>query len=375
MNNAKKLGFGCMRLPLKTTDAGEVIDTDQFCSMIDEFIAKGFTYFDTAYMYHDYKSELAVRESLVKRHPRDSYTLASKLPVFFMKEAGDNERYFQEQLEKCGVDYFDYYLIHSLTHAHYDMAEKFGCFQFLQQMKDAGKIRYMGFSYHDDAELLDRILSEHPETDFVQLQVNYVDWESEGIQSRKCLEVANKHKKPVVVMEPVKGGTIASVPENADKMFRDLQPDLSAASWAVRFAASQKGVFMVLSGMSNIEQLRDNISYMIDFVPLNEAELSVVHRAAGIIHESVEIQCTVCRYCVEGCPKNIAIPEYFSLYNEEKRSNPGGGFSVQQSYFANYAMLRGKPSDCIECGACEDVCPQKLPIIELLKKVSGVFEK
>ena len=196
MEKAKKLGFGCMRLPMKKSGTEEVIDTEQFNVMIDEFIAQGFTYFDTAYMYHDYKSEIAVRESLVKRYPRESYTLASKLPVFFMKEPGDNERYFKEQLEKCGVDYFDYYLIHSLTHAHYDMAETFGSFQFLQQMKKDGKIRYMGFSYHDDAELLDRILTEHPETDFVQLQVNYVDWESEGIQSRKCLEVANKHKKP-----------------------------------------------------------------------------------------------------------------------------------------------------------------------------------
>lgn len=375
MEQAKKLGFGCMRLPMKKSGTEDVIDTEQFNAMIDEYIENGFTYFDTAYMYHDYKSETAVRESLVKRHPREAYTLATKLPVFFLKEAGDNERYFKEQLEKCGVDYFDYYLIHSLSHAHYDMAEKFGCFSFLQEMKKEGKIRQLGFSYHDDAELLDRILTEHPETDFVQLQINYIDWESEGIQSRKCLEIANKHNKPVVVMEPVKGGTIATVPENAETMFREIQPDMSAASWAIRFAASQPGVFMVLSGMSNLEQLRDNISYMKEFVPLSDAETAVVHKAAGIIHDAVEIQCTACRYCVEGCPKNIAIPEYFSLYNEEKRSNPGGGFSVQQSYFANYATLRGKPLDCIECGACEAACPQKLPIVELLKKVSGLFEK
>ena len=372
----KKLGFGCMRLPITDQNNQISVDFQQFCDMVDSFIEQGFTYFDTAYMYHDFKSEEFVREALVKRHSRDSFTLATKMPTMFLKKEEDLERIFNEQLEKCGVEYFDYYLLHNLNAINYPIAEKFDAFDFIMKKKAEGKIKHIGFSYHDNAELLEEILTKPPEVDFVQLQINYLDWNSEGIQSGKCYNVATKHNKPVVVMEPIKGGTLINIPDEAKTLLTETDPNLSIASWAVRFAASLDNVMVVLSGMSNFEQLKDNTSYMREFKPLNEKEQEVIKKVTDVITKSIAVPCTACRYCVKGCPKNIEIPTYFSLYNEEMRMNKDKKlpFTPQTVYYANYIKSYGKASDCVACHQSEKSCPQHIKIVDMLKKVAEAFE-
>ena len=359
----KKLGFGLMRMPTIDKANAADVDLEQVKQMVDLFIGKGFTYFDTAWMYNGFASESTVKTALVDRYPRDSFTLATKLHGAFFNSLEDRDKVFHAQLEKTGAGYFDYYLLHGIEAAMYPKYEQFDCFNWLLDKKAQGLVRHAGLSFHDTPELLDEILTKHPEMEFVQLQINYLDWESQWIQSRACYEVAVKHNKPVIVMEPVKGGTLAKVPEAAEKLFKEHDPRMSVPSWAIRFAASLPNVMMVLSGMSSVEQMEDNLSYMEDFKPLTGEEKALCYQAADIINGQIAVPCTGCSYCTEGCPMRIAIPQYFSLYNEDMREDLAEkGWTVN---FTNYEILSGKfgkVKDCIECGQCESVCPSICPL-------------
>ncbi len=366
----KKLGFGCMRLPVLDGDAGKV-DLERFKGMVDSFMARGFTYYDTAYVYHKGKSEDILRQALVERYPRDSFTVTTKLPMFDITKKEQMQPIFDEQLRRLGVDYIDYYWLHALNAREYKKVQQFDAFGFLSRLKAEGKIRHIGFSFHDSPAVLERILIDHPEVEFVQLQINYTDWESPSICSRECYELSVKYNKPVIVMEPLKGGALASVPKAAEELFRAHAPNMSPASWGIRFCASLENVIMVLSGMSTEEQLADNLNYMEHFVPLTEEEMQIVWKAEEIIREQTTIPCTACRYCVEGCPKHIAIPDCFGLYNDHVRMR---GKSTNPYYYENLIKEHGRAKDCIGCGKCENICPQHLPIRKYLKTVSETFD-
>ena len=371
----KKFGFGLMRLPVLNPEDPASVDVEHLKKMVDLFLERGFTYFDTAWMYNDFASEKAAKAALVDRHPRESFTLATKLHSAFFKTLEERDEIFNTQLEKTGVKFFDYYLLHDIEDASFKKFEKFDCFNWLLDKKEKGLVKHAGFSFHDTADLLDEVLTKHPEMEFVQLQINYLDWENEWVQSRKCYEVCVKHNKPVIVMEPVRGGTLAKIPEDAEKLFKAAAPEMSVPSWAVRFAASLPNVMMVLSGMSNLEQLDDNTSYMKDFKPLTDEEKKLCFKAADIINSQIAIPCTSCSYCTSGCPKKIAIPQYFSLYNDIMREDmEQKGFTIMFTKYNVLAEKHGKASDCIACGQCERICPQHLPIINNLKKVAQRFE-
>lgn len=373
MFEGKKLGFGLMRLPLTDANDKGSIDVEETKKMVDAFIEQGFTYFDTAWMYCAFKSENAVKEALTDRYPRDRYTLTTKLHASYLKKKEDRDRIFEEQRQKTGVEYFDYYLIHAIDQELYSIYNEMDCFNWLMEKKKQGLVKHIGFSYHDSAEFLDQVLTEHPEMEFVQLQMNYLDWESAEVQSRKCYEVASKHGKPVIVMEPVKGGTLADVPVEVRESFAAYHPDFSVPSWAIRFVASLDNVAMVLSGMSNMEQLMDNISYMKEFVPMNAEEIELVHKAAEMIKDSIAIPCTGCSYCTEGCPMQIAIPDLFRVYNKSKRGEISDVEADEE--YRQLTEPGGKARECLACGQCQVACPQHLEIINYLKDVAKCMEK
>ena len=371
----KKLGFGLMRMPLTDPNNDAAVDIEQMKQMVDLFMSKGFTYFDTAIMYNGFASQRVAKEALVDRYPRDSFTLATKLHNAFFHSAEEMEKVFAEQLEQTGAGYFDYYLLHGIEAGSYPQYEQFDCFGWLLDKKAKGLVKHAGFSFHDTPELLDEILTRHPEMEFVQLQLNYLDWDSEWIQSRRVYETAVKHGKPVIVMEPVKGGTLAQVPPEAERLLREREPALSVPSWAIRFAASLENVMVVLSGMSSTEQMADNLSYMDDFHPLTGEEQGLLRQVAEIINARIAVPCTGCSYCTEGCPMQIPIPKYFSLYNEDMRENlEEKGWTVNFTNYENLTKQFGRARDCVGCGQCEGVCPQHLPIIETLKEVSAHFD-
>ena len=369
----KKLGFGFMRLPLLNKNEQSSFDYALLNTLVDVFIGRGFSYFDTALTYHGSKSEEAIRKAVVERHPRNAFQIATKLPPRVLRAEEEQEDIFTEQLTKCGVTFFDYYLVHNIGHSAYQQAKQFHTFDFVQRKKQEGKVLNVGMSFHDTPELLDEVLTAHPELDFVQLQLNYIDWENPGIQSRRCWEVARKHHMPLVVMEPCKGGNLAAVPHEAEQRMQAYAPGVSVPSWAIRFAASQEGVFMVLSGMNSMEQVLDNTASLADFQPLCEEEYTIISSVADIIRKNTAIACTNCRYCEEGCPQKIAIPDYFALYNSVKSATTENS-SSQSVYYLNLTATHGRARECIECGECVKTCPQHLAIPDLLKDVSNTFD-
>lgn len=373
MKKTVDFGFGCMRLPVLQADQPDSFDYDKIAQLFDAFLEQGFTYFDTAYTYHGYHAEEAVRKALVERHPRGSFQLATKLPLRDFKDAADMERIFQEQLTHCGVAYFDYYLLHNMGANVYEKCRQYDAFGFVARKKAEGKLLHVGMSFHDTPELLDEILAQYADMlDFVQLQINYVDWEQPNIQSRRCLEVARKYGKPVTVMEPCKGGTLVNLPPEAEALLKARRPDSSNASWAMRYAASQEGVTRVLSGMNTLEQVADNANTFRHFAPISAEEQAVIQQVRAIIEQHTPIPCTGCAYCTHGCPKNIAIPQYFALFNSVCRTT--GSFSSQAVYYNNTSLRHGKASACIGCGQCEKACPQHLPIRQFLQDVAAKFE-
>ena len=363
----KNFGFGCMRLPMN----GDQVDIAETTRMVDEFLAQGFNYFDTAHGYIGGKSELALKECLTSRYPREAYSLTDKLTDSYFKTETDIRPFFESQLEACGVDYFDFYLMHSQNADNFKKFKACRAYETAFALKAEGRIRHVGLSFHDRAEVLDQILTEYPQIEVVQIQFNYLDYDDIAVQSRKCYEVCRKHGKPVLVMEPVKGGSLVNLPEEAKKVLDDLHGG-SPASYAIRFAAGFPGMMMVLSGMSNMEQMKDNLSYMRDFKPLNETELAAVNKVQEIFHKMNMIPCTACRYCVEGCPKQISIPDLFAIMNIKQLHHD---WNADYYYEEVHTAPGRRASDCLKCGKCEKICPQHLPIRELLEEVAKEFDK
>lgn len=371
----KKLAFGMMRLPTLDENDEASVDFNQVCEMADLFLKKGFTFFDTAYPYHMGKSEVAFRKAVVERYPRDSYIVADKLPLFSITSEDQLEPIFSEQLERTGLDYFDYYLMHNVSGFSETGFLDVDSFAFANKKKEEGKIKHLGLSTHANAEYLDNILTMHPEMEFVLLQINYLDWENEGVESRKCYEVACKHNKPVLVMEPFKGGFLADIPHEAEKLMKDYNPDASIVSWALRFVLSLDNVCMVLTGASSLEQLKQNIEDFENFKPLNDEEYEIIAKVRDIINSNITVECTKCKYCLDACPEDINIPKLFDLYNNEKIQDLGAWTAVGNAY-VNYSKLPGVglASDCTECEMCVEECPQHINIPEVMKDVAKTFE-
>lgn len=362
----KNFGFGCMRLPMVD---GEV-DIAEFNKMVDAFIGAGFNYFDTAHGYLGGKSETALKASLTSRYPREAYLLTNKLSSNHFAKEEDIRPLFASQLEACGVDYFDFYLMHAQNRNNFEQYKACRAYETALELKKEGKIRHLGISFHDSADVLDNILTTYPEVEAVQIQFNYIDYEDDGVQSRLCYEVCRKHNKPVIIMEPVKGGSLVNLPKEAADVLASLGGG-SEASYAVRFAAGFEGVEMVLSGMGNMEMVEDNVSYMKDFKPLNERELAAIDSVVEILHSQPLISCTDCKYCIERCPLSIQIPTVFAAKNAKTKLNL---WRAGMTY-GKACETGANPAECLKCGACEAACPQKLPIRELLSDISAEFDK
>ena len=363
----KNFGFGCMRLPMIN---GEV-DTKEFTRMVDTFLQNGFNYFDTAHGYLMGKSELALRTCLTSRYPRSAYILTDKLSTHHFEKQEEIRPLFESQLEACGVGYFDFYLMHAQDKNIYAKYKRCRAYETAMEFKNEGRIRHLGISFHDKADVLDCILTEHPEVEVVQIQFNYIDYEDASVESRKCYEVCRKHRKPVIVMEPVKGGSLVTLPEEAQRIFDELHGG-SNASYAIRFAAGFDGIVMVLSGMGNMAMMEDNISYMKDFKPLNNTEQKAIRKVCDIFRAQNLIPCTACRYCMEQCPMGIKIPDLFSCLNAKRTFH---NWNTDYYYNNIHTAGGGKASECIHCGSCEAICPQHLPIRDLLKDVAAAFDE
>lgn len=363
----KNFGFGCMRLPMK----GGQVDTAECSRMVDLFLARGFNYFDTAHGYLDGKSETALRSCLTSRYPREHYVLANKLTAPYFQREEDIRPFFESQLAACGVEYFDLYLMHAQSAAIFAKFKACRAYETALALKEEGKIRHFGISFHDRAAVLDQILTEYPQVEAVQIQLNYVDWDDPAVESRHCWEVCRKHGKPVIVMEPCKGGSLANLPEDARAVLDRLHGG-SPASYAIRYAAGHEGVIMVLSGMSSLSQMEDNLSFMEDFRPLDEEEQAAVTQVCGIFKSKNLIPCTACRYCTAGCPVDISIPDLFACLNAKRIFKDWNA----DFYYNNvHTVNNGKASACVKCGQCETACPQHLPIRELLETAAREFEQ
>ena len=369
------LGFGMMRLPILEEDNFKSIDYEQVNRMVDAFMDAGFNYFDTAFVYHEGIGEDAFKRCVVDRYPRESFKIATKLPLFVIIEESQLEPIFAEQLKNCGVDYFDYYMLHNVSGFTETAWKNVDLYSFIQKKKEEGYIKHIGISTHGNAEFLEEILFEHPELEFVLLQINYLDWDDEGIESRKCWEVARKYNKQVMVMEPYKGGFLADVPEQAEKLMKEHDSDKSVVSWAMRFVANLDDVCVVLTGASNLEQLEDNIREFNNADPLSDDELKLLEDVSEIINSNITVDCTKCRYCVDVCPEEIDIAKIFDLYNKDRMLGRDDWSQFGNAYL-NYSKLPdvGIASDCSECESCIEECPQQINIPEVLKDVAKVFE-
>lgn len=370
-----KLGFGMMRMPLLDANDPKSVDVEQVKKMVDLCFENGISYFDCATMYHAYACEAVVKEALTSRYPRESFKLANKFHTAYADTPEGMEAHFNKQLAACGVDYFDNYLIHGINMERYQLYKKLGAFEWIAEKKKEGKIRKMGFSFHAGADLLEDIFKSYPQMDFVQLQLNYMDWDSAAIQAKRCHDLAVQYGKEIIVMEPIKGGILTKLPDDAFAPLKACRPDWSQAEWALKFVANEENVSTVLSGMSSLDQMKQNIAALEGFEKLTDEESAALVRASVILKASNAIACTACAYCTPGCPQNIPIPKYFALYNAISAKGGEGSRVTTTFFYKDLSSKFGKASDCIECGQCEEICPQKLPVIDNLKKLAKEYEK